>query len=189
MSLVTAGTNTITGPPRRISALTNRSLPSLINLPRRSASVVMLARREGGVSSRTRRPDKRVRKDPITTPTTTTTTEEEGAVRPEYEEIEILWEISKEPMPKLEGLEPEFWEGPQWNAFGFFLQYMWAFGIVFAVIACGVAVATYNQGATDFKETPAYKESRQSTELLDESDSTSSEVFEQNPTEVAPPLE
>lgn len=91
MSLLTAGTNTITGPPRRISALTNRSLPSLINLPRRRASVVMLARREGGVSSRTRRPDKRVRKDPITTPTTTTTTEEEGAVRPEYEEIEVFY--------------------------------------------------------------------------------------------------
>lgn len=51
----------------------------------------MLARREGGVSSRTRRPDKRVRKDPITTPTTTTTTGEEGAARPEYEEIEVFY--------------------------------------------------------------------------------------------------
>ena len=42
-------------------------------------------------------------------------------------------EYSKEPMPKLEGLEPDFWEGPQWNAFGFFVQYLWAFGILFGV--------------------------------------------------------
>ena len=26
-----------------------------------------------------------------------------------------------------------FWEGPQWDAFGFFVQYLWAFGIVFGV--------------------------------------------------------
>ncbi|GMH17463.1 hypothetical protein Nepgr_019304 [Nepenthes gracilis] len=57
-------------------------------------------------------------------------------------------------MPELPGNEPDFWEGPQWDALGFFVEYMWAFGIVFALIACGIAVATYNEGATDFKETP-----------------------------------
>lgn len=36
-------------------------------------------------------------------------------------------------MPDLPGLETDFWEGPQWDAFGFFVQYMWAFGIGFAV--------------------------------------------------------
>ncbi|XP_050256765.1 uncharacterized protein LOC126702151 [Quercus robur] len=92
-------------------------------------------------------------------------------------------------LPELPGDKPDFWEGPQWDAFGFFVQYLWAFGIVFALIACGVAVATYNEGATDFKETPAYKESIQSRELLEEPDASTSDVFESNPTEVAPSLE
>ncbi|KAK4779218.1 hypothetical protein SAY86_006746 [Trapa natans] len=91
-------------------------------------------------------------------------------------------------LPDLPGNKPSFWEGPQWDALGFFVQYMWAFGIVFAVIACGVAVATYNEGATDFKETPAYKESIKAPELLEEQDS-GSDIFESNPTEVAPSLE
>lgn len=56
-------------------------------------------------------------------------------------------------------------------------------------MACGVAVATYNEGATDFKDTPVYKESVQSRELLDEPDASSSDVFESNPTEQAPSLE
>lgn len=37
-------------------------------------------------------------------------------------------------LPDLPGLEKDFWEGPEWDGFGFFIQYMWAFGIVFAVI-------------------------------------------------------
>uniref|UniRef100_A0A2P2M7B8 Uncharacterized protein n=1 Tax=Rhizophora mucronata TaxID=61149 RepID=A0A2P2M7B8_RHIMU len=36
-------------------------------------------------------------------------------------------------IPKLPGEESDFWEGPQWDGLGFFLQYLWAFGIVFAV--------------------------------------------------------
>lgn len=59
---------------------------------------------------------------------------------------------------------------------------------ILQVIACGIAVVTYNEGATDFKETPAYKESIKSPELLEEPDS-SSDIFESNPTEVAPSLE
>lgn len=37
-------------------------------------------------------------------------------------------------LPELPGDKPDFWEGPQWDALGFFVQYLWAFGIVFAVI-------------------------------------------------------
>ncbi|KAE8724007.1 hypothetical protein F3Y22_tig00011079pilonHSYRG00177 [Hibiscus syriacus] len=93
------------------------------------------------------------------------------------------------PFPDLQGLQPDPFEGPQWDVLGFLVQYLWAFGIVFALIACGIAVATYNEGATDFKETPAYKESIQSQELLEQPDASTSDVFESNPTEVAPSLE
>ncbi|KAF7121114.1 hypothetical protein RHSIM_Rhsim13G0208500 [Rhododendron simsii] len=125
-------------------------------------------------------------------------------------------------LPELPGLEKDFWEGPEWDGFGFFAQYMWAFGIGFALcqqlvelrelegasvpvhhhsgilwavfwevelIASGFAVATYNEGATDFKQTPAYKESIQSRDLLEEPEGSSSDVFESNPTEEAPSLE
>ncbi|KAJ7973919.1 AT-rich interactive domain protein [Quillaja saponaria] len=92
-------------------------------------------------------------------------------------------------LPELPGDKPDFWEGSKWDAFGFFVQYLWAFGIVFALIACGIAVATYNEGATDFKETPAYKESIQSQELLEEPEAFNSDVFDSNPTEVAPSLD
>lgn len=61
--------------------------------------------------------------------------------------------------------------------------------IFWQLIACGIAVATYNEGATDFKETPAYKESIQSRELLEGPEGSNSDVFESNPTEVAPSLE
>ncbi|KAI3515825.1 hypothetical protein L1887_14730 [Cichorium endivia] len=92
-------------------------------------------------------------------------------------------------LPDLPGLEPDFWEGPQWDGFGFVIEYLWAFGIVFALISSGIAVATYNEGATDFKETPAYKESIQSRDLLEEPEASSPDVFESNPTEEAPSLE
>ncbi|CAI9113589.1 OLC1v1014218C1 [Oldenlandia corymbosa var. corymbosa] len=92
-------------------------------------------------------------------------------------------------LPELPGETTDFWEGPQWDAFGFFIQYLWAFGVVFALVACGVAVVTYNQGATDFKDTPVYKEAVQSRDLLEEPDSSNADVFESNPTEQAPDLE
>lgn len=50
-------------------------------------------------------------------------------------------------------------------------------------------MATYNGGAADFKETPAYKESIQSRDLLEEPEASNSDVFDSNPTEVAPSLE
>ncbi len=92
-------------------------------------------------------------------------------------------------LPELPGDKPDFWEGPQWDAFGFFVQYMWAFGIGFALIACGIAVVTYNEWATDFKNTPVYQESVQSRELLEEPETSNSDVFESNPTEEAPSLD
>ncbi|MFX6536233.1 hypothetical protein ABTG41_18555 [Acinetobacter baumannii] len=92
-------------------------------------------------------------------------------------------------MPDLPGDKTDFWEGPQWDPLGFFVQYMWAFGIVFALISSGIAVGTYNEGATDFKDTPVYKEAIQSRELLEEPDAPNSDVFESNPTEEAPSLE
>ncbi|KAH9615624.1 hypothetical protein KSS87_013883 [Heliosperma pusillum] len=92
-------------------------------------------------------------------------------------------------IPELPGDKPDWFEGPQWDGLGFFVQYMWAFGVGFALVACGVAVATYNEGATDFKETPAYKESIQSQDLLEEPNASESDIFESNPTEEAPALE
>lgn len=92
-------------------------------------------------------------------------------------------------MPELPGLEKDFWEGPEWDGFGFVVQYLWAFGILFALVACGVAVGTYNEGATDFKQTPAYKESIQARDFLEEPEGATSDVFELNPTEEAPSLE
>ncbi|XP_050376955.1 uncharacterized protein LOC126794322 [Argentina anserina] len=92
-------------------------------------------------------------------------------------------------LPKLPGDEPDFWEGEQLDALGFFVEYLWAFGFGFAVIAAIAAAATFNEGATDFKETPAYKDSIQSREFLEEPEGSSPDVFESNPTEVAPSLE
>ncbi|XP_021905687.1 uncharacterized protein LOC110820508 [Carica papaya] len=148
------------------------------------------------LSSRTGRFDSRNRRSSITTK------EEEDEQQQPTVQIEdavenvgvgadgnVVVDSSGVPMPELPGQEPDFWEGQQWDAFGFVVQYLWAFGIVFALIACGIAVATYNEGATDFKETPAYKESIQSRELLDEPEASNSDVFESNPTEVAPSLE
>lgn len=91
-------------------------------------------------------------------------------------------------MPELPGDEPDFWEGPQWDAFGFFIQYLWAFGVLFAIVACGVAAVTYNSGAKDLKETSAQKDSVESRKLLEGPDMAEPDVFESNPTEVAPSL-
>ncbi|KAJ4841457.1 hypothetical protein Tsubulata_047915 [Turnera subulata] len=107
---------------------------------------------------------------------------------------DIGGKVSSGEMPdwaqNLPGLEPDFWEGEQWDGLGFFVEYMWAFGIVFALIACGIAAFSYNEGATDFKETPAYKEAIQSQEqLLEQPGGSNADVFDSNPTEVAPSLD
>jgi hypothetical protein len=48
----------------------------------------------------------------------------------QWEGRPLGFKVSTEPMLKLPNLEtPDFWEGLQWEAFGFFVQYMWAFGV------------------------------------------------------------
>lgn len=42
----------------------------------------------------------------------------------------------EETCAKLEGVEPDFWEGPGWNAVGWTMQYLWVFGIVVSVCPC-----------------------------------------------------
>ncbi|KAK6925241.1 hypothetical protein RJ641_009567 [Dillenia turbinata] len=200
---VTIFTKTRNSRPQRI-LLQHNSSGSLSFSPLRPSRLVLVSATPRKLYSRTGKFDS---KNKRTLNSRTTTTEE----KEEKEEKEV---IKKEPeisdksasadagiavddddvddgyfLPDLPGNEPDFWEGPQWEPLGFFVQYMWAFGIVFALIACGIAVVTYNEGATDFKETPAYKESIQSRELLDEPDSSKSDVFESNPTEEAPSLE
>jgi hypothetical protein len=87
---------------------------------------------------------------------------------------------------KLEGLEPDFWEGDQWNALGFIIQYLWAFGILIALVACGVAVTSYNSGAVDIRETDIFKEALKNQENA----SFDSDSFQDYPqTSEAPSLE
>ncbi|CAA3012987.1 uncharacterized protein LOC111388376 [Olea europaea subsp. europaea] len=170
------------------------SSPSWSHQPRTSSSTVSANPKKLSSSSRTGRYDSKNRRSSVSTKE-----QQQEEVVVEKQGID---EISVDNnsatiaavddgfvMPELPGEKPDFWEGPQWDFLGFFLQYMWAFGIVFALIACGIAVATYNEGAADFKDTPVYKESIQSRELLDEPDSSNSDVFESNPTEQAPTLD
>ncbi|KAK7291440.1 hypothetical protein RIF29_06580 [Crotalaria pallida] len=158
------------------TSLSHLSLPSSSSSSRRRANLqVVSAKKFSPRSGRNRRG--------------TTTIQDQ-----EEEELQRTAEIKDDVddgyfLPDLPGLEKDFWEGPQWDGLGFFVEYLWAFGVVFALIACGIAVATYNEGATDFKETPAYKESVQSRDFLEDPDASDSDVFESNPTEVAPSLE
>ncbi|KAF0910233.1 hypothetical protein E2562_001426 [Oryza meyeriana var. granulata] len=184
----------------------------LLPLGSRAALHVALARK-GGVSSRTqRRLEERGKKrrggGSVTAPAPPDMDEDTAGEGVDWEGEPLGFEVSTTPMPELPDPEkPDFWEGPQWEALGFFVQYMWAFGVFFGgslhggagvsgfklqsdyLVACGFAVATYNEGATDFRETPAYKESVQTQEFPEESESSGSDVFEGNPTEVAPALE
>jgi len=103
----------------------------------RAALHVALARR-GGVSSRTqRRLEERggkKRRGGVAAPDVDEDATEAGAA--EWEGEPLGFEVSTEPMPQLPDPEtPDFWEGPQWEALGFFVQYMWAFGVVFGVSA------------------------------------------------------
>ncbi|CAM6092606.1 unnamed protein product [Calypogeia fissa] len=77
----------------------------------------------------------------------------EEAKVPENSEPLTMWKGRK-----LEGLEPDFWEGEQWDLFGFIIQYLWAIGLLIALGACGVAVTSYNSGASDIRDTQVFKE-------------------------------
>lgn len=130
MSLLTSPT------PFGVAAVRRRSaaLP-LLTASGRAAVHVALARR-GGVSSRTqRRLEERggkKRRGGVAAPDVDEDAAEAGAA--EWEGEPLGFEVSTEPMPVLPDPEtPDFWEGPQWEALGFFVQYMWAFGVVFGV--------------------------------------------------------
>ncbi|XP_027126276.1 uncharacterized protein [Coffea arabica] len=173
------------GPLRRTILLPPLSSPRTHHLTVVSASKKLSSSRTGKFDSKKRR--------------SSVSTTEEAEEAPKLKELDRTADIDGSGstvtvddgfvMPELPGEKPDFWEGPQWDTLGFVIQYLWAFGIVFALIACGIAVATYNEGATDFKDTPAYKESIQSRELLEEPEASGSDVFESNPTEEAPSLE
>ncbi|KAF5184204.1 At-rich interactive domain protein [Thalictrum thalictroides] len=161
--------------------------PSFSSFNRKQPSHITNAKK---VSSRTGRFDSKNKKG--SGGISTTVKEEEEMVEKfgEDNSLDVNDEIDDGYfLPELPGDKPDFWEGPQWDGLGFFVQYQWAFGIGFALIACGIAVTTYNEGATDFKKTPVYQESIQSRELLEEPEASSSDVFEANPTEEAPSLD
>ncbi|KAK6148661.1 hypothetical protein DH2020_019573 [Rehmannia glutinosa] len=169
----------------------NPSSPSWSHHSRTSPFTVSASPKKLSSSSRTGKFDSKNRKtSPVTTKEQEETVEGKGTAEiAGFDESASVAIDDGFVVPELPGDKTDFWEGPQWDALGFFVQYMWAFGVVFALVACGVAVATYNEGATDFKETPVYKEAIQSRELLEEPDASNSDVFESNPTEQAPSLE
>ncbi|GJU09851.1 hypothetical protein Tco_1132247 [Tanacetum coccineum] len=68
------------------------------------------------------------------------------------------------------GLEKDFWEAPSGWIWVSLLSICGLVSFFRRLVSSGIAVATYNEGATDFKETPAYKESIQSRDLLEEPD-------------------
>ncbi|XP_078430062.1 AT-rich interactive domain protein [Wolffia australiana] len=158
---------------------------------RRGTALVVCARK--GISSRTRGSENRGKKEGSTSTRPKEEASEgnkDGSLSSAGDGLQLGTDGgSSMAMPELPGLTTDFWEGSKWETFGFVVQYLWAFGIVFALIACGIAVATYNEGATDFKETTVYKESTQSQDFLEEPDLSSSDVFEVNPTEVAPSVD
>jgi hypothetical protein len=124
--------------PFGVTAIRRRVAPlPLLPAGGRAALHVALARR-GGVSSRTqRRLEERggkKRRGGVVAPDVDEDAAEAGVA--EWEGEPLGFEVSTEPMPRLPDPEtPDFWEGPQWEALGFFVQYMWAFGVVFGVSA------------------------------------------------------
>ncbi|KAK9091249.1 hypothetical protein Sjap_024426 [Stephania japonica] len=128
--------------------------PQLISLTSRSSHVAGARK-----ISRTGRFDSKNRRGG----TTTTKEEEQSSEMKEFDgdterDLGVGGEIDDGfVMPDLPGKDPDFWEGPQWDGFGFFVQYLWAFGIVFAVIACGIAVATYNEAQQILRRLPPTK--------------------------------
>ncbi|KAI5068203.1 hypothetical protein GOP47_0016548 [Adiantum capillus-veneris] len=86
--------------------------------------------------------------------------------------------------PDLPGQEPDFWEGPQFELLGFVVQYLWAFGVLIALIGCFAAVRFYNYGAADFKGTEVYKDAMESQGFVETP--SDSKVFEEPPPQDAP---
>lgn len=87
------------------------------------------------LSSRSGRFDSRNRKGGVSIKEEVEVDAERESLSGELLAVESRDEVSFDgkPMPVLPGDEPSFWEGEQWDGFGFFAQYMWAFGVLFAV--------------------------------------------------------
>ncbi|XP_045790764.1 uncharacterized protein LOC123885527 [Trifolium pratense] len=170
-------TTTTTPPYTPLSHLTlPPSSSSSSSSPSRRALHVVSAKKSSSRSKRNQ-------------PPTTTTVDEELQPR---SDIEIPFYSDEdwpfEYRPPGTTKEPDFFEGEQWNTVGFIGEWLWVLGGLFAVLGGGFAAINYNSGASDFKETPAYKESVQSQELLEQPETSESDVFDSNPTEVAPSL-
>ncbi|KAK7380035.1 hypothetical protein VNO78_32382 [Psophocarpus tetragonolobus] len=114
---------------------------------------------------------------------------------------------------KLVGKEPDFWEGEQWEWFGIFAKYLWIFGFVFGAIFAVYGFFTFQEPPKEVKEkserlygvqsgkrsnVDSYEEADVdagvesndiSSDIFEEPDVYDSDVFESNPTEVAPSLE
>ncbi|XP_021736320.1 uncharacterized protein LOC110702881 [Chenopodium quinoa] len=187
--------NPINGATPRLPIHHHRQfLPSSLSLSSRTSSLTVVAA-TGKFTSRTGKFDSKNRRgSSTTTKDDAAASEEKNGLRNFEENVSLIGDSVDDDdeddlLPELPGDKPDFWEGPQWDGLGFFVQYMWAFGILFALISSGIAVATYNEGATDFRETPAYKESIQSKDLLEGPEGSDADVFESNPTEEAPALD
>ncbi|GAQ92773.1 hypothetical protein KFL_011310020 [Klebsormidium nitens] len=72
--------------------------------------------------------------------------------------------------------EPGFWEGERWNLLGTFVQWMPLFALIFAALGGAVAVASYNGGAADYKETEEYQAAVQNQKEADELGAESAEA-------------
>eukprot|EP00243_Klebsormidium_subtile_P003213 TRINITY_DN1643_c0_g1_i2.p1 TRINITY_DN1643_c0_g1~~TRINITY_DN1643_c0_g1_i2.p1 ORF type:complete len:190 (-),score=13.60 TRINITY_DN1643_c0_g1_i2:164-733(-) len=64
--------------------------------------------------------------------------------------------------------EPGIWEGERWNLLGTFVQWMPLFALIFAALGGAVAVASYNGGAADYKETEEYQAAVQNQKEAEE---------------------
>ncbi|BAU02803.1 hypothetical protein LR48_Vigan10g020400 [Vigna angularis] len=109
--------------------------------------------------------------------------------------------------------EPYLWEGPQWDLLGFFVQYSWIIGFGVAVCVSLYGCLTYQEPPKEVREEMERKygvrsgvesgvesdaesgaESRansssESSDVFEETDAYDSDVFDSNPTEVAPSLD
>ena len=93
-------------------------------------------------SSRNGRFDSKNRRTTLTTKEQEAEQEQQRTAEIEEESVVVgvgldnvggSWEAVSADGKRFPGLQPGLWEGPQWDVLGFLVQYLWAFGIVFAV--------------------------------------------------------
>lgn len=139
MALASSSSRILCSTPTRkpCTHILNPSSPSWSHHPRTLPFTVSASPKKISSSSRTGRFDSKNRRtSPVTTKEQEETVEGKGASEiAGNDESTIVAVDDGFVMPELPGDKPNFWEGPQWDGLGFFVQYMWAFGIVFAVIS------------------------------------------------------